>query len=104
MFPIAEPAVPGAGLGAANGPSPLPEPGTANIALCNFTGQPVKFKVCGLQGQVAVTKEVVVPAYTFIWSTGWSAGKDKVLTATTPYNTKVFCPFVTSDLIAIYQA
>jgi hypothetical protein len=73
------------------------------VALCNFTAHPVKFTVCGIQGAEALSREVEVPAFTYVWSTGWAAGEDKVLTATTPNNTKTFCPFVTSDLIAIYQ-
>jgi hypothetical protein len=97
------PPIPGVDVGQANGPSPLPEPSTANIALCNFTDQPTKFTVCGIQRGAAVTRVIVVPAYTYIWSTGWSTGNDKVLMATTPYKTKTFCPFVTSDLIAIFQ-
>jgi hypothetical protein len=87
-----------------NAPNPLPASGTANVALCNFTAQPVIFKVFGVQGGKAVNKEISVAAYTYLWSTGWATGDSCVLTASTPYNTKVFCPFVTSDLIAIFQA
>ncbi len=88
----------------ANAPNPLPAPSTANVALCNFTGQQTKFKISGTLGATATTKEVVLPPFTYVWSTGWSAGEDKVLTVSTPYNTKTFCPFVTSDLIAIFQS
>jgi hypothetical protein len=87
----------------ANGPSPLPAPSTANVALCNFTGQPATFKIYGTQGAAAVKKEIVVPAFTYVWSTGWATGGDKMLTVTTPYITKTFCPFVTSDLIALFE-
>jgi len=79
-------------------------PGTANVALCNFTAQPEIFKILGVQGGKAVTKEVSVPAFTYIWSTGWAAGDNEIVSVSTPYNAKTFCPFVTSDLIAIFQS
>ncbi len=87
----------------ANAPNPLPASGTANVALCNFTGQHVKFKISGVCAGKAVTKEVDVPPFTYIWSTGWAAGDGCVLTVSAPCVTRTFCPFVTSDLVAIFQ-
>lgn len=86
-----------------DGLAPSPGAGTANMALCNFTGQPVRFTVIGVRGTQPVTNGYTVPAYTYIWTTGWSAGNDQVLTVTTPYVTKSFIPFVTSDLVAIFN-
>lgn len=89
---------------APNAPNPMPASGTANVALCNFTSQPVIFKVFGVQAGKAVTKEISISAFTYLWSTGWATGDGCVLTVSTPYNTKTFCPFVTSDLIALFQS
>lgn len=87
----------------ANAPNPLPAPSTANVALCNFTGQSTKFTIQGTQGAAAASRDVDVPPFTYVWSTGWSAGEDKILTVTTPYSSKTFCPFVTSDLVVLFQ-
>jgi hypothetical protein len=86
-----------------NKPNTPPAPGTANVALCNFVGKPTVFKICGTQGAAVVTREVHVPAFSYIWSTGWAAGADRMLTVSTPYYTKAFCPFVTSDMVAIFE-
>jgi len=86
-----------------NGPAPVPAPGTANVALCNFLNKATVFKVCGMQGSTLVTKEISVPAYSYLWSPGWGAGSDKMLLVTTSYFSKHFTPFVTSDLVVIFQ-
>lgn len=98
----------GGGLGSTfgapeNGPAPEPEPGTANVALCNFTSEAVRFTVYGVQAAKPVTSAFTVPAYTYIWSTGWSAGDDTILTVATPYTVKTFVPFVTTDLVALFN-
>jgi hypothetical protein len=71
--------------------------------LCNFTAQPVIFKIYDVQGEKAIIKEVSVAACTYVWSTGWAAGDNSTLTVSTPYFNKTFCPFVTSDLVAIFN-
>lgn len=87
-----------------NAPAPVPAPGTANVWLCNFIGKATTFKITGAQGGAPVTKDIRVPANSYVWSTGWEAGEDKIVSVTTPYFTKGFSPFVTSDIVAIFES
>ena len=91
-------------VAAPNAPAPLSAPGTANVALCNFIGQTTVFRVSGSQGGAVVTRDVDVLAFSYVWSTGWDAGENKILTVTTPFFVKTFSPFVTSDLVPLFKA
>src|SRR5689334_22031524 len=88
---------------AANAPAPVPAPGTANVGLCNLIRQVTVFQIKGNQGGTLITKKISVPAFSVVWSTGWEAGSDRLLTVTTPFSSKVIAPFVTTDIVAIFE-
>ncbi len=85
-------------------PAPLPPPSTANLALCNCTSQATTFEVSGTQGTQAVVNSYTVPAYSYLWTTGWSTGINQILNVTAPNLNQQFVPFVTSQLVALFPA
>src|SRR5437879_4647999 len=87
----------------ANQPNQPAAPGTANVCLCNFVGQATKFKVSGIQNNKGTSIEVSVPPYSYIWSPGWAAGDDKLLTVETPYFSKTFAPYLASQVVALFS-
>lgn len=91
------------GTSGGHAPAPVPAAGTANIGLCNLISKATTFRISGTQGSAIVTKEVPVPPFSMMWSTGWTTGDTNMVVVVTPYFTKTFAPFVTTDLVVIYQ-